>query len=121
MATYNLKRAKRLKGDARDEALEKYCLKKFNKQKHKTRPVLSLQDESHYLSDGDYYGAGYTEFGFYEVGEMTDEEIQEEVDDMREEIRSPYDCTGRRFTQWITWHRNPNGLVSVVHKFGIDV
>ncbi len=53
----------------------------------------------------------------------------ETVDDIRErveeevgypEICSQYDCTGKRFTRWITVHKVPAGF-AVVHSWGLDV
>lgn len=63
---------------------------------------------------------------WYYIGIMdpendTDAEIQEYFDDMVVEIHSDYDCTGRSFTRYISWHRNPNGMVSYVHAMTIDV
>lgn len=85
------------------------------------RELVSLLDEArcHYEDNGEYF----TEYGFLpeRMNDWDDEMIQEEVDDLREYICSPYDCTGQRFTMWITWHRNPCGRISVVHRFGIDV
>ena len=62
------------------------------------------------------------EFGFLSKRtDLTDEEIEEMVEDMTIRIYSPYDCTGKRFTRWITTHRNPSGLVSYIHEMGLDV
>lgn len=36
-------------------------------------------------------------------------------------IHSPYDCTGLLFTRYIHGHRNPNGMISVIHGLGRDV
>lgn len=72
----------------------------------------------------------YTEYGFManykgepiNGDEYTDEDIREFIDDnMRMRIYSPYDCTGKPFTLWIDWHRNPSGLISYRHRIGIDV
>ena len=53
---------------------------------------------------------------------LTDDEIQEFVDEcMTVRIYSDYDCTGRPFTRWVDWHRNPCGLISYVHAMAIDV
>lgn len=63
---------------------------------------------------------------WYHIGIMdpesdTDAEIQEYFDGMVVEIHSAYDCTGRPFTRYIHWHRNPNGMVSYVHAMTLDV
>lgn len=100
---------------------EKRILKRFAKLKP-ARPILPLEQTPRV---GDYYRNldAFTEYGFLpeKYNACTDEEIEELMEDAREEIRSPYDCTGLRFTMWIKWHRNPNGRISYVHRFGIDV
>ena len=35
-------------------------------------------------------------------------------------INSPYDCTGKRFTMWVNWKRQPAGIV-MIHRWGLDV
>lgn len=35
-------------------------------------------------------------------------------------INSPYDCTGKRFTMWTSWSRQPIGIV-MIHAWGLDV
>lgn len=77
----------------------------------------SLADRKRSLGDWD----SWTEYGFLR-GDYSDEEMQEFVDSIR--IRphySAYDCTGEAFTICISWHRNPSGLISIVHHIGLDV
>ena len=54
--------------------------------------------------------------------DWTDEEIKEYI--MEEvgypPINSPYDCTGKRFTAWTSWSRQPVGIV-MIHSWGLDV
>ena len=115
---YNMATIKRTKDkDLKDEMYERYFLKYMRKQKPR-KPTKSLQDDWHLI--GDESGDHWTEFGFFEVGDMTDEEIEEHVEGMRERVSSPYDCSGQVFTLWIEWHRNPCGWVSVIHRKGID-
>ena len=70
---------------------------------------------------------GYIEYGLYELDEdqksLSDQELQELVYDefAIPEWHSPYDCTGRPFTEFISVHRNPCGLISIVHHIGYDV
>lgn len=70
---------------------------------------------------------GCIEYGIYELDEdqksLSDQELQELVYDefAIPEWHSPYDCTGRPFTEFISVHRNPCGLVSIVHHIGYDV
>ena len=79
-----------------------------------------MQDECRWYQKENEFEA-WTEYGFFEAEGMSDEEIQECIDDMRIVICSPYDCTGRELTLWIDWHRNPCGLISVIHRKAIDV
>ena len=71
----------------------------------------------HYSYDDEYW----TEYGFLSGTDYSDEEVREIIDEMRYRICSPYDCTGKPFTMWIDWHRNPSGLISFVHRVGLDV
>lgn len=90
--------------------------------KNKLRDVVDrlehpLTDRKRALGEWD----SWTEYGFLR-GDYSDEEMQEFVDSIR--IRphySAYDCTGEAFTMWISWHRNPSGLISIVHHIGLDV
>lgn len=85
--------------------------------------IRSLMDEER-IGNASEDGEGFTEYGFLpeKLGVYSDEEIQEWIDEnMWEEIRSPYDCTGKRFSRWINFHRNPCGRISYVHRMGIDV
>lgn len=88
---------------------------------------LMAKGRVHYADD-DY--EAYTEYGFLsnykgeplDGIEYTDEDIREFIDDnMRMRIYSPYDCTGKLFTMWVEWHRNPSGLISYRHRVGLDV
>lgn len=70
---------------------------------------------------------GYIEYGFRKLYDeersMSDQELEKLVYDeiAIPEWHSPYDCTGRPFTEFISVHRNPCGLVSIVHHIGYDV
>ena len=70
---------------------------------------------------------GYIEYGFRKLYDeersMSDQELEKLVYDeiAIPEWHSPYDCTGRPFTEFISVHRNPSGLVSIVHHIGYDV
>ena len=83
---------------------------------------VPLSDDSRWLYDKN--SEGVTEFGFVEVDDETDEEIDEWF---RENVwrRIPshmfWDCTGCLFTWSLSWHRNPNGLVSFVNRMSYDV
>lgn len=97
---------------------EKRILKKIFKEQE-SKPVQSLTEEPRYFSKDDEYEY-FSEYGFLGY-DLTDEEIHEIVYDMVLTINSPYDCTGKPFTCWITAHKNPSGLVSYVHRIGLDV
>ena len=70
---------------------------------------------------------GYIEYGIYELEEdqksLSDQELQKLVYDEYAipEWHSPYDCTGKPFTEFISVHRNPCGLISIIHHVGYDV
>ena len=70
---------------------------------------------------------GYIEYGIYELDEdqksLSDQELQKLVYDEYAipEWHSPYDCTGKPFTEFISVHRNPCGLISIIHHVGYDV
>ena len=82
-----------------------------------TRP---LTEEARYYS-GEEDWESYTEYGFLRGTDYTDAELEEIREDMWLRVTSPYDCSGQRFTRWITFHRNPCGLISYTHRIGIDV
>lgn len=87
------------------------------------RGIRSLMDEER-IGDVSEDGIYFSEYGFLpeKMNKYSDEEIAEWINEnMREEIRSPYDCTGLRHTYWIHFHRNPCGLISYVHSLGIDL
>lgn len=63
------------------------------------------------------------QYGFFDGHNKSDADVREFID---EYIRirppySPYDCTGRPFTMYVHWHRNPSGLISFVNHIGLDV
>lgn len=120
---YNIKAIKRyINKHGQDDTALALLEKNVNKKVYNKKvgvPPKSLQDDWHVLYDED--GEGWKEYGFFEAEDMTDEEINEYVEAMRVEIHSPYDCTGKAFTMWIDWHRNPCGWISVVHRLCLDV
>jgi len=100
-----------------------------NIEKHKLRNVkdpyaVSLMDEPR-KGCGSF--DGYVEYGLYELSEeqerMTEQELRDEIYEAFAipEWNSPYDCTGKAFTEYISFHKNPCGLVSIIHHVGIDV
>lgn len=53
----------------------------------------------------------------------TDNEIREYIEDSPVycgRISSPYDCTGQRFTRWISFSRTPAGI-ALFHHWGTDI
>lgn len=66
-------------------------------------------------------GEHWTEYGLFNGRGLTDEDIEEIMDSYRYIVRSPYDCTGLPTTCWITWHRNPTGLISYIHCVTLDL
>lgn len=110
--------------DRRQQKIVKKFLKdEYKKSNRRPRDVLdnSLLEESRLAYPDDDWET-CIEFGYLSNRtDLTDEEIEEICDDMTLRIYSLYDCTGLRFTRWITTHRNPSGLVSFVHYMGLDV
>lgn len=104
-----------------DDDLLRWLLKREYKTNHgmpKEIKPLTEQERFAYNEDCDEL----IEYGFIQGAEgATDEEIQKCCDGERIRINSPYDCTGKWFTWSITWHRNPSGLVSYIHRKGLDV
>lgn len=118
--TYNPKSFDALDYLAR-EKVRRRILKKVYNQKP-AAPIPSLMEEMHVRYDED--GEGWREYGFFEdEPEMTDLELDKYIWDClaREYQYRDYDCTGQAFTSWISWHRNPNGYVSIVHRICLDV
>lgn len=117
--------ARLMRNGKRDEAMalyDRYMTKRENKKKAFS-PLPSLLDGAHrHCSNDDW--ESYLEYGFLPkyTRDYSDEEVEEFIDDyMRMVINSPYDCTGKLFTAWIDWHRNPTGLISYRHRISIDV
>lgn len=101
---------------------EKRLLKKMFRIKGEPMVMKSLSDDWHHVSRSNECD-GWFEYGFFEdEPEMTIEELREEAYNAFGIPYRPtyYDCTGQTFTQYIRVHRNPNGLVSVVHRLAID-
>lgn len=104
-----------------DPKKERKLLKKFFRQKP-IKPMVSLSETPRQRCKA--YYEGLYEYGFLPepLWKYSDEEIEEYLnEEMWINIYSPYDCTGKLFTQWITFHRNPCGAVSFVHSMGLDV
>lgn len=104
----------------RQKRLLSKALGKDIKKRAKGDPLrypLWVKDRIRWDDDGE----GWREYGISdEMGGWSDEELREYFDEHRYVIYSDYDCTGRPFTQWVEWHRNPNGSVSYVHQVGLD-
>lgn len=52
--------------------------------------------------------------------DATDEEIEEYMDELEEHNNTPYDCSGKLCTSWISWSRTPSG-VAIIHRKDLDV
>lgn len=120
---YNMATLKRLqkngKQDLLNEAWKRHLLKSINKQRPK-KDYGGLRDCTHYLCN-DEMGESVWEFWIEDKGNLTDEELQEYIDEMEVHNNTPYDCSGLLCTAWIQFHRNPSGLVSFIHKRNLDV
>lgn len=107
--------------DQKMERIFKKCMRQWYKGKHGApKAVRPLTEEARRISESDEWES-FTEYGFLSGTGYTDDEIREILDGMRLRVTSPYDCSGQLFTMWITFHRNPSGLISYTHKIGIDV
>ena len=85
------------------------------------KEVRPLTEESRIGDFGGLYEECFTEYGFLRGTDYTDEELDEIREDMRLRVTSPYDCSGQHFTMWLTFHRNPSGLISYIHRIGTDI
>lgn len=104
--------------DRKQQKLLKHFLRQgFNQGKPREVRSLRTDPRIRYEGNGEYW----TEYGFLIGTDYTDEQVQEIIDEMYERIYSLYDCTGRPFTRWIDWHRNPSGLISYRHYKGLDI
>lgn len=111
------------------------------KRQAKEYGTYAMRDKlAHGMGDGTLWqryafeDEGWKSYGFvlgeqfadwYDVettNDLTDDEITEWFDgNMRVIDDSPYDCTGRVFTRYIHWHRNPDGAISYVHAVAMNV
>lgn len=102
---------------ARRIARKLYEAQHGRKRCDRLRAPLRHVEREAYSDDGLYV----TRYGFLTGTGYTDEYLQELFDEMRIRPRyAAYDCTGDPFTIYITWHRNPSGLISYVHHIGYD-
>lgn len=89
--------------------------------RYSTDPLeKSMRDEWRHICSED--GEGGYDYRILADGGETEDEIREMCKAAvgYPPICSPYDCTGKRFTRWITVHRVPVGFV-VIHSWGLDV
>lgn len=85
----------------------------------------SLKEGWRTVVDDDDLAVSGTDFRIVvleEGEEWTDEEIEEFIQDevVYPPIWEPWDCTGKRFTRWYTWRRQPVGIV-MIHAWGTDL
>ena len=80
---------------------------------------ISLSESYRYRVRDQKYGETWCEYRL--LPPMRPEDIEEVKEDEWCFINSPYDCTGRAFTQGIHPHINPSGWVSWIHYKGLDV
>lgn len=99
----------------------KRCMKYWYIKQHGTPEAVLPLTEKPRTHCGENDWDSYTEYGFLHGTGYTDEELEEIREDMRLRVTSPYDCSGQHFTMWLTFHRNPSGLISFTHRIGIDV
>ncbi len=121
MAKWTLSSGEVIELTREQEKVWRKILKEDYKRNHGggMREVKPLVKELRIRADED--DEYWTEYGLFDGRGLTDEDIEEIIDSYRYIIRSPYDCTGLPHTCWITWHRNPTGLISYIHRVGLDV
>ena len=78
----------------------------------------SLREDSRFYYRED--GESMYEYGLADWLHWTDEEIKRAVRDMERHNTTPYDCSGKMCTCWISWKRTPAG-VAIVHAMVLDV
>jgi len=72
-----------------------------------------------YYPENDY--ESMYEYGIVPLDDdATEEDIEEIVRDLERHNTTPYDCSGRLCTSWISWKRTPVGL-AIVHRLTLDV
>ena len=92
-----------------------------DKQEKAWRHMLKREYKREHCRSGYPRWAHSTEYGIFDGRGLTDDDIREILDSYRYIVNSPWDCTGQPTTCWITWHRNPTGLISYIHRVGLDV
>ena len=111
-----------------DEKVVRKILKRF--VKNQLRDVKDSYEQKSLMDMPRKYWEsydGYVEYGLYELTEAQKNMSEKELRDLiYEEFAIPewhsqYDCTGKAFTQFINFHKNPCGLVSIIHHVGFDV
>lgn len=83
----------------------------------KLEDSLQWCDRRRYDEDGD----SWVDYGFRNIGFMTDDEIDEWMEEHEVcHSYSMYDCSGEAVTSTLHWHRNPDNTISVIHHMSID-
>ena len=126
MTKWTLSDGKVLVLSRKQEKMFRKIEKKSYKRMHGGAPkeVRPLLDEERIFitkEDRELGEPYWYEYGFLRGTNWTDEEVEEIIDDMVYRVHSMYDCTGEPTTVWLTWHRNPSGLISFVHHVTIDI
>lgn len=88
-------------------------------------PLEKPMSDSWRTQIDDEYGEDGKDYRILKVedpDDWTDEEIEEYIMDEvgYPPICSPYDCTGKRFTAWTHWSKQPIGIV-MIHSWRLDV
>lgn len=87
----------------------------------KSNPLeVPLYDKSRLIADKNDSESWY-EYGILHMEDWSDEAVSGYFDSRKLRIYSQYDCTGKPFTFWLHWHRNPDRSVSFVHQLCVDV
>lgn len=88
-----------------------------------TTPLL--YEERHMPDGEDVIAYGYVypqDMDVDSFADLTDGEIREWFEDhIAYRPCYDYDCSGARTTHSLSWHVNPCGLISYVHRWGLDI
>lgn len=117
-----IKRIARIKDhSAQHEAIRKHVYKQIYNKGEKA-DIASIRDKSRITKSEN---ENYDEIGFFpdHMAAWSDTDIEEYCTAWvaQNDIYSPYDCTGKLFIMYVSWHRNPCGLISYKAHWCLDV
>ncbi|MBO4809151.1 MAG: hypothetical protein J5537_08895, partial [Lachnospiraceae bacterium] len=99
----NISAIKRVKSqDKKFEMVTRRVMKSIHNQ-HPKQEIGGLMDNEHVIVTDKKYEESITEFWIEDgLQDWTDEEIRDYMKDMECHNNTPYDCSGKMVTYWIT-------------------